>query len=90
MKYDTPKNPDELQGHYANYFRIGYNAVEFVVDFGQLYSDVETARIHTRIITGPSYAIALLDLLRQSIDQYQQNFRAIDAHDEDSVQPPEE
>jgi len=26
----------ELEGRYANYFQVGHNAVEFVLDFGQL------------------------------------------------------
>ena len=28
-----------LDGKYANYFQIGENALEFIVEFGQLYSD---------------------------------------------------
>ena len=68
---------DGLEGRYANYFKVGHNAVEFLLDFGQFYPEGERAQLHTRIITGPAYAKALLDILRESIDQYEQAFGAI-------------
>ncbi len=51
------------EGRYANYFRVGYNAFEFLFDFGQLhpenqYPESQPAKIHTRIITNPIYAKA--------------------------------
>jgi hypothetical protein len=53
-----------LEGQYANYFKIGYNAYEFVIDFGQYYSESEDAHIQTRIVTSPAYAKALLNTLQ--------------------------
>ena len=64
-------------GQYANYFEVGYNAFEFLFDFGQYYPESMEARFHTRIITGPAYAKALLGTLQESIDQYEQSFGAI-------------
>jgi hypothetical protein len=74
----TPKNgpsrkDKKIVGKYANYFAVGYNAHEFIFDFGQHYSESETARLHTRIITSPAYAKTLLEMLRDSIDQYEQH-----------------
>src|SRR5262245_25781312 len=46
----------ELDARYANYFAIGFNAVEFVLDFGQFFFGSEAPRIHTRIITNSIYA----------------------------------
>lgn len=66
-----------LEGRYANYFEIGHNAFEFVLDLGQAYPEGERARIHTRIITGPKYAKALCDLLTESIDRYERSFGVI-------------
>ena len=59
-----------MHGQYANHFEVGHNVVEFVLDFGQLYADGPAARIHTRIITSPTYAVDLLLLLQKSIDGY--------------------
>ncbi len=61
---------------YANYFKVGYNAFEFLIDFAQDEgggggTDPES---HTRIITNPKSARALLDLLRQSIEQYDRRY----------------
>ncbi|MBZ0170223.1 hypothetical protein MELA_00254 [Candidatus Methylomirabilis lanthanidiphila] len=66
-----------LEGRYANYFKVGYNAFEFLLDFGQFYPEGKEARSYTRIITSPIYAKALLETLRESIDRYEQTFGAI-------------
>jgi hypothetical protein len=62
-----------LEGKYVNYFKVGHNAFEFVLDFGQSYLENEDPQIHTRIVTSPAYAKALLDTLRESLAQYEKN-----------------
>jgi hypothetical protein len=74
-----------LEGRYANYFKVGHNAVEFLLDFGQFYPESEQAQLHTRIITSPIYAKALLETLRESIDQYEQIFGAIPKADKEGI-----
>jgi hypothetical protein len=66
-----------IEGKYANYFQIGHNAFEFLIDFGQLYSDERKEQFHTRIITGPSYAKELLELLENSVERYEEAFGPI-------------
>ena len=66
-----------LEGRYANYFKVGHNAVEFLLDFGQFYPESEKAQLHTRIITSPIYAKALLEIIRESLDRFEQTFGAI-------------
>ena len=66
-----------LEGRYANDFQVGYNAFEFVFDFGQFYPENTEARIHTRIITGPAYAKVLSETLRGALEQYEQTFGVI-------------
>lgn len=68
---------NKLEGRYANYFKIGYNAFEFVIDFGQLYDEDEEARLQTRIVTSPFYAKSLLATLQGVIEQYEQTFGVI-------------
>jgi hypothetical protein len=65
-------NPPE--GRYANYFKIGYNAFELIIDFGQCYSDNQEPQLHTRIVTSPTYGKAFLDLLRESINSYEKTY----------------
>lgn len=57
------------EGRYANYFQVGYNAFEFLLDFGQLYSESERAHIHTRIIISPAYIKSFLQTLWESIER---------------------
>ena len=71
------RDPDQPEGRYANYFEVGHNAVEFVFDFGQFYSEGGRARVHTRIVTSPSYAKAFLETLRESIAHYEKTFGSL-------------
>ncbi len=73
MSREEPKRGqcDHLHGQYANYFEVGHNASEFVIDMGQFYQNNGEASVHTRIVTGPIYAKALLDLLTASVSNYE-------------------
>ena len=62
---------------YANYFEIGYNAAEFILDFGQAYSSSEQRQMHTRIDTRPAYAKALLRLLEKAVERHERVYRKI-------------
>jgi Protein of unknown function (DUF3467) len=66
--------PDAIEGKYANFFQVGYNACEFLLDFGQMYENGTSERFHTRIVTSPSYAKELLKVLSESIAQYEATF----------------
>jgi len=68
------QNFDSIEGKYANYFQIGHNAVEFIVEFGQLYSDAAVPLLHTRIITSPPYAKTLLTLLQEALVEHEKQF----------------
>lgn len=67
---------DELRELYANYFRIGFNAAEFLIDFGRHFDRAEE-RLYQRIITNPSSAKTLSRLLREAIDGYEAKFGTI-------------
>lgn len=76
-EHQTSQDRNTLEGRYANHFEIGYNAFEFILDFGQLYSSGEIPKIHTRIVTSPVYAKAFLEMLGNSLGQYERGFGAI-------------
>jgi len=85
MKHSTTNNRNNticqkggnLVGKYANQFKIGHNAVEFVIEFGQYFPENEEAELCARIITSPFYAKYFLETLQQSIQQYEDNFGPI-------------
>ena len=69
------------EGKYANYLEIGHNAFEFILDFGQYYSENEEAELCTRIITSPNYAKAFLKALMASIENFEERFGDIEDPD---------
>ncbi len=73
----APQNA-ALEGKYANFFKVGHNAFEFVIDFGQYYPENDRAELYTRIITSPAYAKTLLQTLSNAIDKYEKAFGAIE------------
>lgn len=67
---------------YANLFRIGFNAAEFLLDAGRHFEDTDD-RYYQRIITGPLHARELSRLLAESLRKYEEKFGPI-------VEKPEE
>jgi hypothetical protein len=62
------------KGLYANYFEVGHTAFEIVIDFGQRYEASQPSRCHTRIVTSPVYARALLETLAATMKEYERRF----------------
>ena len=67
----------EHEGRYSNYFKIGFNSYEFIVDFGQRYTGGGVELQQSRIITSPVYAKALSALLNESLAAYERTYGAI-------------
>jgi hypothetical protein len=57
---------------YSNYFEVGHNAFEFLLDFGQLYPGDEKATMQVRIVMNPLHAKELTKLLGESVRQYEE------------------
>ncbi len=71
------EDPESLEGRYANCFKVGYNAFELVIDFGQISGSSDRARLTARVMTNPRSAKALQEILRQSLEEYESVFGAI-------------
>ena len=81
-KHKTPiDSGKDVHGQYANCFKVGYNAFEFVIDFCQYFKENEETKLYTRIITSPTYAKDLLELLHEAITSYEQSIGVIHAKD---------
>ncbi len=70
-----------MEGHYANFFKVGYNSLEFILDFGQVYQNSSEELLHTRIITTPAYVRLLLEILEDSVQKYESAFGSIQLRD---------
>lgn len=58
---------------YANYFEIGHNAAEFLLDVGQIEPATGDVRLSQRIALSPTHAKLLAWLLGNSIDEFERN-----------------
>lgn len=67
-------------GRYANVFRVGFNAFEMVMEFGERFSDDDDALMHTRIITNPALANDLVRSLNDALTKYARAY---------SLEPPD-
>ncbi len=79
------KRDSRPAGKYANYFEIGYNAFEFLMDFGQFYEGSERAELCTRIIMNPAYAKSFLKTVQKSIEAYEEQFGCIEGDEQKDV-----
>jgi Protein of unknown function (DUF3467) len=64
---DKKRRPHSAKGlaRYANYFRVGHNPYEFLLEFGQ-----QDSAIHTSIYLSPQHAKMLSDLLLDALREY--------------------
>lgn len=79
MPRRAPKTPNAppAKGLYSNYFEVGQTAFEVVIDFGQTYEGTTPMPCHTRIVTSPIYARALLRTLSEALEAHQGRFGEI-------------
>jgi Protein of unknown function (DUF3467) len=86
---DHDRNTDGDVGAalYVNYFEMGHNPFEFLIDFGQYHpgpdEDDGATAIHSRIAMAPPYAKMLSDLLARSVREHEAEYGTIAA-----VAPP--
>jgi hypothetical protein len=52
---------------YSNYFEVGHNPYEFLIDFGQYQPEAEGVLLHTRIAVGPTHAKLLATTLSRAV-----------------------
>lgn len=67
----TPQRPRAPLARYSNYFEVGHNAYEFLIDFGQYQPEVADVVLHTRIVVGPVLAKLLHDLVHDAISKHE-------------------
>jgi hypothetical protein len=68
---DARRRDEGEAARYANWFTVGQNAFEFVLEFGQQYDGRDGVLVHTRIATSPGYAKSLARLLADALTAYE-------------------
>jgi hypothetical protein len=56
---------------YTNYFEVGQNPYEFLIDLGQFSPEAGSVHFHTRIATAPAFAKLLLATLESAVRSYE-------------------
>jgi hypothetical protein len=69
--------PNPPEASYANRLVVGFNAFEFILDFGQSYGAKGRETTNVRIVTTPAYAKAMLETLQTAIANYEGEHRSI-------------
>ena len=68
-----------IEGRYANCLRIGNNAVEFVLDFGQQVVGAAAPDVVMRVFTTPVSVKEFLHVLEESVSNYEATFGSIES-----------
>ena len=63
--------PRPLIASYANYFEVGHNAFEFLIDAGQVEPQTGKVQMTNRTAMSPVHAKLLAQLLQSSIAQFE-------------------
>lgn len=84
----APVNPDEnainielgekeAEGIYSNLVLVSHSPHEFVIDFARLLPGLPKAKIASRVILSPSHMPALIQTLRENLENYERTFGAV-------------
>ena len=73
---DRDASSESLAIVYANFFQVGHNAVEFLLDFGRQFEG-SNEQMLVRVLTNPGHAKVLSNLLNRAIEQYEDRFGPI-------------
>jgi hypothetical protein len=68
---------DRLASNYSNHLQVGFNAFEFLLEFGQFREKDSDVVNVVAIVSSPAFAKAFARTLNDSIANYEQRFGQI-------------
>ncbi|UXU86311.1 DUF3467 domain-containing protein [Burkholderia sp. S-53] len=77
MHKTSTKGRRAPERRYVNYFEVGHNLCEFVIDLGQFNVEIARPLLSSRVVTGPAYAKLLARMLRESVERFEASYGAI-------------
>lgn len=72
----TRRQPAERR--YTNHLRVGFNRLEFLLDFAQAYDDGGGELVHAQLVAAPAKAKAFTLLMQGCIADFEARFGVID------------
>ena len=81
-----PKPDRDKEGSYSNYLKVGFNAHEFLLDFGQCYEGQDPL-FNVRVVATPPSVKGFAEVLNQSVTEYESRHSRIPETDDESLSP---
>ena len=72
----TPGQAHAQERRYANHLRIGFNRLEFLLDFAQAH-DGSAEFVHAQLVAAPAHVKQFAELMQGCIRDYEQRYGAI-------------
>jgi hypothetical protein len=66
-----------LEARYANHVAVGHSPAEFILSFGQQFEPHNEPVMHTKIVTAPAYAKAILKTLNLAVVEFEASYGRI-------------
>lgn len=77
MESEKPQTPPAPPAAYVNFLRVGTQATEFFLSFGQLAGQGDAAHLVAALVTSPAHAKAMSEALATAVGRYEEQFGAI-------------
>ncbi len=72
----TASEPEPRERRYTNHLRVGFNRLEFLLDFAQAY-DGSDEIVHAQLVAAPAHVKQFAALMHGCVSQYEQRYGVI-------------
>lgn len=73
---DPPRAASSRERRYANHLRVGFNRLEFLLDFAHAYEDSEEV-VHAQLVAAPAHVKQFAALMQGCIGDYEARYGVI-------------
>ena len=80
MDRPQSKPPMTAERRYANHLRVGFNRLEFLLDFAQAYEG-SGELVHAQMVAGPAHVKQFAALMQQCVSDYERQYGVIAVDD---------
>lgn len=77
MDLSSDVGPQATERRYANHLRVGFNRLEFLLDFAQAYAG-SAELVHAQLVAAPAHVKQFTALMQGCISDYERRWGPID------------
>lgn len=82
MDAANESHPLARERRYANHLRVGFNRLEFLIDFAQAYAGSGEV-VHAQLVAAPAHVKQFVALMQGCVADYERRYGPIAGHGED-------